>query len=612
MFRRNTDKEKENKKEQIFENADSSSTTLVPSPNASTTTLTSNLSKLTIQDPLSRTKTSPASISLDEASPSSSKFRDGAMNAFRQTAELRDKILPHPVESSKHFSIVQHSTGVVWYQGTGTSFAMSIFATNPLPDDRSIWMQMRGWSGESGMRAKALLGKNGDWVDVTPSLRIETTSVDSQKEEKYQKDIARFRKRSAGQDREKHLLRETCIIRIPATVIDGYYQFLVCTGSKKKKLCTSPTFRLMSLSRNMHCLKGASVLTMPVEVATMMGTNAVKASAATVAATAVASVKVTQTAIKILTHPKVQRATTYMGTKAESKAGKATLALAQRAVALAEEAANKLENVEVSMLKTSGSCTNQYQDVGEPFLIVGGYNISLYTGPTKPYPINLTARTHTDYTPQPEEFPDETFAIILSDVSTFAPNCIGSYFGWARFKANKKNEAPVDPSWQQIILHALPATASQIDRATISSVNKLVFSLQLLLEIDTSIPLSTSVELNLMGYLRSPPPKNPLAYTTSPDQIPGSIPELNFIDFGDRAMATRILEEVAWSSDAAATLLRGEKLKGYTRFAGALGDAKGMAMGQVSRIDLSTVGIRSDGDLARDSEVVVSGFYVKR
>jgi hypothetical protein len=346
MFRRNTDKEKENKKKQIYQHADSSSTALVPSPSTSTTTLTSNLNKLSIPNALSRTKTSPASTSLDEASLSSSKFRDGAMNALRQTAELGDKILPHPVESSNHFSIVQHSSGVVWYQGPETSFAMSIFATDPLPDDRSIWMQMRGWSGESGMRAKAALGKNRDWVDVTPNLRLEATSLDPLKEGKYQKDIARFRKRPVGKDREKQLLRETCIIRIPATALDGYYQFLVCTGSKKKKLCTSPTFRLMSLSTSMHCLKGASLLTMPVEVSAMMGAKAAQAGAAS----AIAGLKAAQTFVKVAKHPLVTRAATFVGTKAESKAGKMTLAVAQRGAAIAEEPANNLERVAVSKL----------------------------------------------------------------------------------------------------------------------------------------------------------------------------------------------------------------------------------------------------------------------
>jgi hypothetical protein len=256
------------------------------------------------------------------------------------------------------------------------------------------------------------------------------------------------------------------------------------------------------------------------------------------------------------------------------------------------------------------------QEIGGPFLVVGGYNISLPNGPAKPYPIQLTARTQTEYTPQPEEYPDPTFAILLSDVSTFAPNVIGSYFGWARFKASNSNRAPVDPTWQQIILHALLPTASQLSRATISSINKLIFSLQLLSEIDSPIPQPTSVELNLMGYLRATPLKDPLAYPSSSIQIPGSIPELNIIDFEDRAMAIMILEEDAWSPEAAAVLLKGEKLQGFARFAGGLGNAKGlemgMAMGQVSKIDLSKAGIRSDGDLVRDSEVLVSGFYVKR
>jgi hypothetical protein len=225
---------------------------------------------------------------------------------------------------------------MVLYQGTSTSLAISIFATNPLPENRTIWLQVRGWSGETGMRAKAFFGSNGGWINVTPSLRIESTSLIARKEETYQKDIARFRKRSVGKNRERHLLRETSVIRIPAEAGDGYYQFVLCAGEKKKVLCTSPTFRVASVSSSLHCLRGASLMTMPAEVGVMVGTAYVK----TAAGTALASAKLGKKAMDTAQRPAFKKAATYFQNSKESKAAKLTLAAVEKGAAMAAEAAS--------------------------------------------------------------------------------------------------------------------------------------------------------------------------------------------------------------------------------------------------------------------------------
>jgi hypothetical protein len=170
----------------------------------------------------------------------------------------------------------------------------------------------------------------------------------------------------------------------------------------------------------------------------------------------------------------------------------------------------------------------------------------------------------------------------------------------------------MDPTWQQIILHALPPTASQLTRATMSSANSLIFTLQLLSEIDTSIPTNSNVEIDLMGYLRATPSPDPLSYSPTPAQIDGPGAEVNFVTVEDRAMVSRILDEDAWSPEAAAALRRGEKIQGFARFVGGISDAKGMAMGQLDKVPLHKLGMRSDSDLVRDKEVVVNGFYVLR
>ncbi|EHL01482.1 hypothetical protein M7I_2573 [Glarea lozoyensis 74030] len=312
---------------------------------------------------------------------------------------------------------------------------------------------------------------------------------------------------------------------------------------------------------NAHCLRGASLLSMPLEV----GTMAVQTSIKTAAGTAYAAIAVTEKLQKVTTNKKVKAVMSSVTKMAESRAAKTSLAVMEKGAAMAAEAA--------------GDTTAMV--LGESVIVVGGVEISLQNGPGKLYPIHLTARTQTPYILQPEEYPDPQFAMTLSDVSNFAPNIIGSYFGWARFSPPKKSEESVDSTWQSIILHALPPTSAQLQRATISSANKLFFSLQLLSEIDTSIPPLSSVEIELMGYLRAPPP---VSYGAAPIPIPGAIPELNYVDFDDRAMAMMVLDEMAWSPEAAAALRRGEKLQGFAKFVGGVSDVKGVALGQLGKL----------------------------
>ncbi len=80
--------------------------------------------------------------------------------------------------------------------------------------------------------------------------------------------IKKFLKR-ASKDKHlsKHIIRETCVLRIPAVATDGYLRVVMCTGqSSKKSLCPSPTFRLASTSSDVSVLRGASLTTLPLEI----------------------------------------------------------------------------------------------------------------------------------------------------------------------------------------------------------------------------------------------------------------------------------------------------------------------------------------------------------
>lgn len=111
--------------------------------------------------------TVPASISVTPttfSSPQSttSKTSSQVRKVYQEARYLAGGLIHHPSQSTKHYSILRHSYGLVFYQGTTTSLAISIFADAPLPPERTIWLQSKGWTGKAGMRARSLVRWNGN------------------------------------------------------------------------------------------------------------------------------------------------------------------------------------------------------------------------------------------------------------------------------------------------------------------------------------------------------------------------------------------------------------------------------------------------------------------
>ncbi|RDW87137.1 LipA and NB-ARC domain protein [Aspergillus mulundensis] len=198
-------------------------------------------------------------------------------------------LISRPSESTKHYSILRHSHGIVFYRGPTTSVTVSIFADTPLPADRSLWLQCKGWSGKTGMRAKALFRMHDDWVNATPTVAVRADQVEPNKERAWQRDIAKFYKKATKRV-QTHRLRETVVARIPPDAEDGYFQLILCHG-EKKVLCRSPVFRILSTSIDPSSLRGASLSTMPLEIGALVaGTYAQVAASRVVApVTAVAN-----------------------------------------------------------------------------------------------------------------------------------------------------------------------------------------------------------------------------------------------------------------------------------------------------------------------------------
>ncbi|KAI0602897.1 hypothetical protein F4775DRAFT_531043 [Biscogniauxia sp. FL1348] len=224
--------------------------------------------------------TTSTGSSTEATGPSRSMWK----TAVDETLYFAGGLISHPFESTKHFSILRHSPGLVLYKGPSTSVTISIFGDKPTPADRTLWLQRKGYSGNMGMAASAMFGTTGNWIDVTPSFEAQASDIPEPDERGIQRDIKKFSKRAAAAGNKrlaKHIIQETCMVRIPASASDGYMRIVMCTGEgSKKTLCPSPVFRIASMSSDVSVLRGASLTTMPLEiglkVASTVGTQVVQ------------------------------------------------------------------------------------------------------------------------------------------------------------------------------------------------------------------------------------------------------------------------------------------------------------------------------------------------
>jgi hypothetical protein len=208
-------------------------------------------------------------------SPITQKTGRAVASAFEEARYFATGLVSHPYESTKHYTVLRHSPGLIFYTGPGTSIALTIFSDTPLPPDRSFWLQRRGWSGNTGLRAGVLFGTHGAWIDVTPSpsATVRPEQVKPSHERAWKRDMEKFQ-RKAPSKLTSHTPRETAVLRLPYAAEDGYLRVILCSGSGgKKHLCASPVFRLASTSLDSSSLRGASLKTLPLEAAVKVGST---------------------------------------------------------------------------------------------------------------------------------------------------------------------------------------------------------------------------------------------------------------------------------------------------------------------------------------------------
>lgn len=558
---------------------------------------------------------SPAGVSSSSNNDSSSGASQSsaasyAQKAYREARHFLGGLIQHPTESTKHYTILRHSHGIVFYQGSYTFLAISIFADAPLPADRTLWMQSKGWTGKTGMRARALLRLNDDWINVTPTTPIRPDQVKPSDERAWQRDIARFRKKGPQPMREGHQLRETAIVRIPVEAGDGYFQLVLCQGEKKKVLCYSPVFRVLSTSSDPSCLRGASLSTLPLELGAYIASTYATSTVQNLIA------PVTQTVQNVL-QPylpswKTQQAlsTAYSVSGMEDRVG--------------------------STLEDANRRYDQFRE--QAFTRAGGdKEVDLEAGPAAPYPIDFVGRV---------EGPIQTegFAPRMK-VGGVPPHVLqrlyGYYFGWARLLPEQRGAAAAaQPGpWQQSIISATSAVA---EAAATNVRSDQAFKTRVsirFIDNDVEIQSRSRIEVRIMGFIRSPqassasPSPSPSGSTTSlqrsvetgaGDDAAAAAEERMLLEACDASLAQSTLDHPAWAPDAPVTRKNENDKERDSESQNAGGGildrtkeryAQALISGQraVDRMPLHRLGVRMGTHELKDNKMVpVSGFFIPR
>jgi len=145
--------------------------------------------------------------------------------ALGEAQFLAGRLISRPAEFTKHYTIIRHSHGLVWYKGSMTWIAITILADESLLGNRTLHLQQKGDSGNMGMSLKALMGPRDDWIDVTPVTEAQVHHVSEREERAIQGDLKRFVSKASGR-LKKHISRETHLVRIPASATDGYFRLV--------------------------------------------------------------------------------------------------------------------------------------------------------------------------------------------------------------------------------------------------------------------------------------------------------------------------------------------------------------------------------------------------
>jgi hypothetical protein len=521
---------------------------------------------------------SPTSLSTSDSPTSEpSKWR----TTMEDTRHFAGGLISHPFESTKHFSILRHSHGLVYYKGPSTNLAITIFSDKPLPENRTLWVQRKGWTGKTGMKVKSLLNSNSSWIDVTPSERAEPAQLPPSDERAWQRDISKFLKK-APKDIRHHVPRETDVLRIPAGVEDGYFRVVLCAGEGSKSvLCPSPVFRVASTSTSGSSIKGASLSTLPIEI----GVKVLSSTTITAAGNVIAPVRsAIQGQLGQLKQYEpgflVQEASSiaYNATGAKNKIGNANQRFGQtRDMALEFDHGNNGNHDELARSETIGSAY----------------------GPESPFPIRMAGKLAPGTGRSTAELgvPTMNLAISPEDIDY---HLLGVYFGWVSISAKTSLQPGILDTWHQAIITIAPCpyTAPSITPKKVVKAH-LLHDFQ-----DTPLQqLNAKISLLILGFLRPAPSAKELDRDWILNEITNDIAV---------TQASLSPEREAWSAEACINQLK--LTKSNRSMTERCVDLCQSGQRQVDRVPLHKAGIRAPGAVQRDEMVVHGngGVYVLR
>lgn len=509
--------------------------------------------------------------------------------AFDETRFFAGGLLAKPFESTKHYTVMRHSAGLVMYRGPTTNVVVTVFSTpdHPIvPADRTVWLQRRGYSGDTGLKLKTLVGASGSWLDVTPERAASASELPVADERGYQRDISKLMKKTSGKHMEKALAkrqpRETLVVRIPAACADGYFRLVVCSGgrnaeTKRKVLCGSPVFRVASTSTDSSIFRGASLTTLPMEagvkIASMISTNYVSTVAAPIVTTVQDQVaKYQPGAVSTMAAQ-----TAYDNSVVSTKVGEAGEAYDQR-----REAAYQAYTFD----------GQQQEDDDAPPEVIGPDS-----GPQPPFPLQFSGRVvrGTGRSTAERGVPTANLADVPDDVRL---KMCGVYFGWASLVPSNKTAAEdrrLPSDWIEAVVTVAPSPWGSAATSVVSRNNVVA---HLLYDFAGASFVDAKVKLILTGFLRaaSPPSVDSVAFSTTAAN--------------DAALVVSSLSRPAWGPQA--TLARITSDKSSRSLSDKYADTRDKVQKRVDKIPLHWAGVRTEAGGMRDQLYGNGGFYIVR
>ena len=432
------------------------------------------------------------------------------------------------------------------------------------------------------MRAKAFMGRNGNWLNVTPTIGVASGQLDTNDERAWQRDITSFRKKAQPRIRENHILRETAVVRIPVEAEDGYFQVVLCMGDKKKVLCPSPVFRILSTSRSPSSIRGASLSTLPLELGAMVlstyASNTVGRIVSPVTSTIQGSVQ------QYMPSWKTQQAAmaAYDMTGVENKVN----------AALEDANGQYDQSRQLSLLGESGD------------------EATLDLGPTPPYPIRFFGRGETSPSNEVDQYNLPTCTLSKVDSNVLLRFC-GHYFGWAR--CSEKSDSNEQP-WHQLAISVLPVDPSQLTRVNVANASKRIVTIHLVTEETDMVLDQTLFEILIMGFIRPDDPKQ-RAHLAEGLQAgdEAAVEAAMLSEVQDVSVVQYYLDHPSWGPQAKShTKDQAENSSSLDKVKRTYANTRLTTQNRIDRIPLHKIGIRAPSDSMKDKLAITNGFYVLR